>query len=237
VPPQEHPGRVAEGPAPAPAANPSIKQAKKPKPASVWKTYGKKKDGTTSAPTPTSRPTAAKILMARDSALASIAAGNQFELRSASRELKNDHEIVRAVVQQDPLAIRYASDDLRSDHTLAHTAVMLNGKAIMYLADTLKGNRDLVLAAVTADGTALQYVSDHLKQDRDVVMAAVKQSFLALRYVSPALKLEEPELFAEIELEALRSTQRVKAEIQPGTWQEALLDEDALMKEMEGWSI
>ena len=93
-----------------------------------------------------------------------------------------------AAVKQNGDALQHASKELREDRDIVMAAVKKNGRALEYASDELKGDRELVMAAVKQDGFSLQYASDALKGEREVVMEAVRQNRNALRYASEELK-------------------------------------------------
>lgn len=55
--------------------------------------------------------------------------------------------------------------------------------------------------------------------------------------MSPALRHGEPGLFDQLELAAVASSKRLSVGVEHRSWEEALLDEDALFAEMEELGI
>jgi hypothetical protein len=110
-------------------------------------------------------------------------AKNGMLLRYAPDELRDDDEVSRAAVANNPGALRYTSKAF----TLA--TVAQNGMALEDASAELKGDRDVVLAAVAQNGWALQFASDGLKGDDEVSRAAVANNAGALRYTSKAFTL------------------------------------------------
>ncbi|CAB9513931.1 expressed unknown protein [Seminavis robusta] len=134
-------------------------------------------------------------------------------LRLASKELRNDLEVVMAAIRQNGGAIQYASPNLQNrrdiqevalkqtpyafihvpkhlqdDKQVALQAVHQHGWLLKYASPRLQANRDVVLAAVQQGGRALQYASKELRADREIVLAAVRQRGDALEFASDDLK-------------------------------------------------
>ena len=63
-----------------------------------------------------------------------------FDLRQAGGELKNDKEVVLIAVARDGLALQHASVELRRDKEVVMAAVNQNELAVKYASDELKQN-------------------------------------------------------------------------------------------------
>ena len=111
-------------------------------------------------------------------------------LQYASKELKNDQDVVLAAVRNSGDALQYASKELKSDKDVVLEAVSKDGSALEYASEELKNDKEVVLAAVRQDGSALYYASDALKNDKEVVLAAVRNIGEALDYASAELMAE-----------------------------------------------
>ena len=86
------------------------------------------------------------------------------------------------------LRIRQASKQLRNERDLVLGAIKQNGLRLQYASDELKNDRNIVLAAVSRQGDALQYASSERRRDREIVMKAVAQNGFALRFASRSLR-------------------------------------------------
>jgi hypothetical protein len=135
--------------------------------------------------------------------------------------LKDDKEVMLAIVQLNGLAIKYASPRLWHDPELARAAVMNNSHALLHLPPDLrdelaytalarcgrllehlslkiKGDKASVQAAVQQDGLAICYANEGLKDDVDVVLAAVTQNGFALGHVSNGMRDDERVVHAAV---------------------------------------
>jgi hypothetical protein len=136
--------------------------------------------------------------------------GNDCCLEYISDSLKDDIDVVSAVVQKYPTCIKYASERLmvhpkftdaledlyfqyypksrRNDKVLV-MSLLTSGKdhVFRYTSDRLKDDMDVVMLAVECDGKNLEYVSVRLKDDRDVVVHALING-ASLKHASERLK-------------------------------------------------
>ena len=111
-------------------------------------------------------------------------------LELASKDLRDDKEVVLTAVARKGYALQFASDDLKNDKNVVLTAVAESGYALRYASTGLKSDKDVVLTAVAQDGYALQLASDELRGDKDTVCKAVTQDWTAIEYASPELKVD-----------------------------------------------
>ena len=119
-------------------------------------------------------------------------------LKSASFELRSDHEIVFAAVKQNGLSLEYASYKLQADRAVVLAAVEQDGLALEYASYKLQADREVVLTAVKEDGLALDYAAYELRLDRELILAAVKQNGLALKYASDELRSDREFMLAAV---------------------------------------
>jgi len=105
-------------------------------------------------------------------------------LEFASPALRNEREVVLHAVRQTGQALRFASQELRCDKdiVLAAVGVGKHGIALSLACEALQGDREVVLTAVSQQGNALRHASAELRADKKVVMAAMEQTAIALKY-------------------------------------------------------
>jgi hypothetical protein len=93
----------------------------------------------------------------------------------ASEELRADHEIVLAIVQQFGDSLRYASEELRADLEIVLAAVQKEGRALQYaLRGAPRRPRDR-LGGRAAEWSALADASEELRAGHVIVLAAAHQ--------------------------------------------------------------
>jgi hypothetical protein len=68
----------------------------------------------------------------------SAIANNPWALEFASIRLKDDYDVVLAVVSRYGIMLKYASGRLRDHQVLVEAAVRNNSRAIMYASDRLR---------------------------------------------------------------------------------------------------
>jgi hypothetical protein len=88
-----------------------------------------------------------------------------------SDDLKNDKNIVLAVVSQNGLALETVSDELKDDKDVVLAAVRQNPESMQYASDELKDNTDFCIQVVMANPDAIKYVPEDI---RESVSGAVK---------------------------------------------------------------
>jgi len=76
-----------------------------------------------------------------------------------------DWDSLPSLPRPDGGALGLASKELRNDKEVVLEAVKTNWPALEFASDELRADRDVVLAAVKQDGRALEYASDELKSE------------------------------------------------------------------------
>ncbi|PCI24845.1 hypothetical protein COB57_03695 [Candidatus Peregrinibacteria bacterium] len=100
-----------------------------------------------------------------------------FILDSTSVELRDDIEVVMAVITQEGLGLMFVSDRLRGCKEVVKAAI-LSGGCIKDASKELRGDKELMIEAVSRYGSDIEYASDELRNDKEVVMAALTVSEL-----------------------------------------------------------
>lgn len=70
-------------------------------------------------------------------------------LKFASREVRNDQDVVMAAVTQDGTALQYAEEEVRCNLAVVSAAVRQNGRALEFAAGPLQEDRNLMRTAVS----------------------------------------------------------------------------------------
>ncbi|WP_272522883.1 DUF4116 domain-containing protein, partial [Providencia sp. PROV202] len=109
----------------------------------------------------------------------------------ASARLKNDMEVVRSAIQNDPYSFAYASDKIKDDELVVSKLMLKYPKIFKYVSKRLKDNEDIVTLAVKQDGSLLEYASDRLKNDMEVVRSAMLNNPDSFTYASDEIKDDE----------------------------------------------
>ncbi len=145
---------------------------------------------------------------------------NGLHLRTLSKRLRNDRDVVLAAVLNHPKAIEYAGDDACYDEEVMRAVAGPNYKLPVsdkekVLEAVIKDpiviidfsefwdDREIMLRAVEGDGRLFAWCSDELKDDDEVFLAAVEKNPRALGLASERIQNSE-----EIVLEALRRTHK-----------------------------
>jgi len=135
-------------------------------------------------------------------------------LRFASRQVRDNKDVVKAAVEKRGSSLQFASERLRNDidvvmaalaalkdnklcllraiqqHHL--TSVSEGGLALQHASLGVRGNKGVVWFAVQQCGHALEFASAELQNDEDIVWSAYQQSGeLALEHASDRLRNRE----------------------------------------------
>ena len=110
------------------------------------------------------------------------------ELSLSFSLIKDDKELMLALVKRRGLALLHAGYELKCDRDVVMTAVESNGWALLFATRELKRDRDVVMAAVGCHGGVLAFAPDELRNNQEIVLAAVKSSSGALRHASAELQ-------------------------------------------------
>lgn len=105
--------------------------------------------------------------------------------------LKDDEEIVKLAVLQEPQALQYAGETPCANPVIVRLAVEKDGTTLEYASNALKADETNVKIAVQEDGLALKYASKELRANEDIVKLAVKQNGLAIQFASDKIKANE----------------------------------------------
>lgn len=130
----------------------------------------------------------------RKATLAGVAQ-NGYELKNASKALKNDKEVVLAAVNQNGWSLRFASTALKNNKEVVLAAVRQNGLAIQLASKELRNDLDVVKAAVTQNAEALFFASAALKNNKSLALQALRDNGNAYYWISTQLK-SDPEIIA-----------------------------------------
>ena len=71
-------------------------------------------------------------------------------------------------VTQRGFLLEYASEKLKNNKDVVMAVVKKNGRALKYASEELKNDRDVVMVAVAENSNALNYASENLKDDKMV---------------------------------------------------------------------
>ena len=113
----------------------------------------------------------------------------------ASKKIKNNKNIVLAVMKKNGYLLEYTSDELKNDREVVITAISnSNGQALQYASEQLKNDREVIFTALKYNSDLLKHASDELKNDREIIIAALQKnaseygSECVLKYVSDDFK-------------------------------------------------
>ena len=105
-----------------------------------------------------------------------------YSLRSASKRLQDDKDVVLAAITQDrnygttTYNLKYASERLRNDEEIILTAVNMLGYSLQFASQRLRDDRNIVNSAVSSTGKALEFASPRLQNDREIVLTAISNA-------------------------------------------------------------
>jgi hypothetical protein len=85
-----------------------------------------------------------------------------------------NRNIVNLAVRKNGLLLSYASKELKNDKEIVLDAVMSNGGAIQFASPKMKSDKEIVLASIRNDHTNLIFAAKPLREDRDVLLVALK---------------------------------------------------------------
>ncbi|CAE7257534.1 unnamed protein product [Symbiodinium natans] len=122
--------------------------------------------------------------------------------RKAPEHIRDDREIVMAVLERHGFSLKFASSDLQDCQEVVLCAVRQTGAALAYASRDLKANKGVVLAAVQQHGSSLEHACQELQNDREVVLAAVSNQGRALRYASKELQADPDIALAAVKKDA-----------------------------------
>jgi hypothetical protein len=113
------------------------------------------------------------------------------EFERVPDRLKSDREFVLAVVSQGRGYYRYIADcsfEIRDDTEIIKAIVSNCGWTLKYASERLRDDKEIVIKAISNNGGALEYASERLKNDKEIVLEAVRNDGSAIRYASESLK-------------------------------------------------
>lgn len=104
--------------------------------------------------------------------------------RYTTKEVRDDKEIVLAVVSQFGHLLEYASERLRNDREVVCSALKSRAQSLRYASDELKDDEELVMLAIEGAAEALICASARLKNKESVVRAAIEKDGFAIEYAN-----------------------------------------------------
>lgn len=102
-----------------------------------------------------------------------------------SDNIRNDWEIVRKVIQQEPLLLRFLPPKFSGDKEIALEAVGADPYSLRFCSKEIKKDKEVVLKAVQQHGQALCFALGDTLSDVGIITAAMKEDLDALNYVNP----------------------------------------------------
>ena len=110
-----------------------------------------------------------------------------FEDRWVQLIEKNDTEVVKAAIANDPEALKFASPECQNDRDIVGAAVTQNGLVLEFASEELKNDTEVVKAAIANDPEALEFASADMQNDRDIVGEAVSKKLSVLNWAKTDL--------------------------------------------------
>ena len=80
------------------------------------------------------------------------------------------------VVKYKGMVLQFASKEPRNDKEVVLAAVKNDGRALEFASEELRNDKEVVLAAVKQNEWVLQFASKELRNDKEVVLVAVKDN-------------------------------------------------------------
>ena len=113
--------------------------------------------------------------------------------RLLSKDLRNDKDIIIALLNNNPNFYEKLSDEIRSDFDIF--LVVLNSKKLdrnfiplKYADENIKNNKDLVFLSINRNSSSFEYASDKLKKDAEVVLYAVNYNLSNINHIDSSFK-------------------------------------------------
>lgn len=72
--------------------------------------------------------------------------------------------------------LKFATKNLRNDREIVHAAVKSDGSMLKYASESLQNNKEIVEAAVLSEGLAILYASHSLQNCEEMALKAVNQN-------------------------------------------------------------
>jgi hypothetical protein len=79
-------------------------------------------------------------------------------------------------VQSINILFRFISDRLKNDKEVVLAVIKRGGNILKYVSKNFRNDRDIVLPSVKEYGSSLEFASDELKYDREICLSAVKSN-------------------------------------------------------------
>ena len=127
-----------------------------------------------------------------------LASWNPQAIYILSEEFKNDPQIVRIALKQDPSCAIHLSA-LHHDRAFALSMVSAISNLIPYLT-AFKNDVSFALECVSISGSNLQYFPEHICNNKEVFLRAIEENKYAVVYAGDELK-QDPEIAKLVEEE------------------------------------
>ncbi len=109
-------------------------------------------------------------------------------LKYASKNIRDNKDIVIAAVSEDGRALEFASNRLQDDDLVANIAVNNDGVGFKYISNRLKDNEELLFTAIKQYWHAIEHASDRIKKDKGLILKATEIVGLVLKFVDSSLQ-------------------------------------------------
>uniref|UniRef100_UPI00214751EB DUF4116 domain-containing protein n=2 Tax=unclassified Endozoicomonas TaxID=2644528 RepID=UPI00214751EB len=108
-------------------------------------------------------------------------------MKYASQRIRNDKELVLAVISLDPSCLEGVSEELKNDKQVVLAAVTIDGDCLQEAGPEPRDNEEVVIAAIKDYPAALEYASDRIRNDKNIIKTLVAFNVSILSYVSKTL--------------------------------------------------
>lgn len=146
-------------------------------------------------------------------------------LKSVSKELQSDREVVMAAVMNYDNAFsspfQYASRSLKNDKEFVLAVVKEDPQALQFAFKRLRDDKDVVLAAIKRYDSAIIFASPRLLDDVDVVREAVKQNPKRIMFASKRIRNNPSLLDKKPSLDEIIASAQSRANQNKGVGKEA----------------
>ena len=115
-------------------------------------------------------------------------------LRYASDNLRNKHDLVIPLLKKDGMILAHASDRIKNDEYFIDIAINQNTCAFQFAGPKITNNKDIMTKYLKKDGILLKYASDNLKKDQELIEIAAKSNADAAQFaITDNIKIKESE--------------------------------------------
>lgn len=115
-------------------------------------------------------------------------------------EMRDNEELAKVAIMQDPAAFRYISERLQGSYEFAKLAIEKDASLLEHTCTEICSNKSIVISAVTNHGSMIKCASTELQDDEELAYIAILNDPSSFKYLSKRLRDDDDLVYIAVQL-------------------------------------